>query len=155
MTLVTHPLDDGESARWTAWKWANDAVAAAVAEAIQEASGLSVPDFSVLSRVLEDGGGRMHQQELGNLLGWQRARLSRQLSRMTERDLVERSTDAGRRRLVAATAGGRRALGLARPAHAETVRRVLLAPSSGPGGSVFWDVLGELAADLSGPGARP
>lgn len=149
---MTPPLDDTETARWTAWKRANDAVAAAVADAIVGASGLSVADFSVLSRVVEHGRGRMSQQGLGDMLGWQRARLSRHLGRMADRGLVERDTDDDRRRRVVATDAGRRALRAARPAHADAVRRTLLGPTAGAPADGFWATVDRLAAAPPGDG---
>ncbi|MFJ6088370.1 helix-turn-helix transcriptional regulator [Streptomyces sp. NPDC092369] len=141
---MTTPLDDAEMAQWVAWKRANDAVTTAVASEIYKASGLSVPDFSILSRVIEDGGGRMPQQELGLMLQWQRARLSRQLSRMAERDLLTREGGPGRRHVIIASDAGRRALAAARPAHARAVRHALLSHAMDREG--FWTAV-RLIAD--------
>ncbi|MEU6817883.1 MarR family transcriptional regulator [Streptomyces sp. NPDC046860] len=143
---MTQPLNDSETARWTAWKRANEAVLAAVAQEIHRAAGLSEADFAVLSRVIENGDGRMPQQDLGDMLGWKRPRLSRQLSRMTERGLVRREDGHGRRMLIAATADGRAALAEARPAHARAVRRALLAHTLAPGSDAFWEVIQEISS---------
>ncbi|MGW1215867.1 MarR family winged helix-turn-helix transcriptional regulator [Streptomyces sp. NPDC002499] len=143
---MTQPLNDSEMARWVAWKRANDAVLAEVAREIHSAAGLSAADFAVLSRVIENGDGRMPQQDLGIMLDWKRARLSRQLSRMAERALVEREIGPGRRVLIIATDEGRAALAAARPAHARAVRRALLAHAEAPGTDAFWDVVREIAA---------
>ncbi|MFJ5988466.1 helix-turn-helix transcriptional regulator [Lentzea sp. NPDC092896] len=139
---MTH-LSDAEMARWIAWKRANDAVLAAVAQEIQGAAGLSAADFAVLSRVIENGDGRMPQQDLGEMLDWKRPRLSRQLSRMAERGLLRREDGAGRRVLVIATDEGRHALAAARPAHARAVRKALFARASGD----FWDVVQDIAGN--------
>jgi DNA-binding MarR family transcriptional regulator len=88
-------------------------------------TGMSGADFAVLSRVLELGQGSLRQQELARLLGWERSRLSRQLSRMEERGLVVRTVE-GAARMITATEAGERLLDSARPAHAEAVRRALL-----------------------------
>ncbi|MER7924215.1 MULTISPECIES: MarR family transcriptional regulator [unclassified Streptomyces] len=141
---MTTPLDDAEMAQWVAWKRANDAVSAAVASEIHSASGLSVPDFSVLSRVIENGGGRMPQQELGLMLDWQRARLSRQLSRMEERGLLAREDGPGGRRVITATDAGRSTLAAARPAHARAVRRALLSQATA-NGEAFWTAVHAIA----------
>ncbi|WP_413754832.1 helix-turn-helix transcriptional regulator [Streptomyces sp. MMBL 11-3] len=140
---MTTPLDDAEMAQWVAWKRANDAVTAAVANEIHSASGLSLPDFSILSRVIENGSGRMPQQELGLMLDWQRARLSRQLSRMAERDLLTREGGPGGRRVIIATDAGRRALAAARPAHARAVRHALLSPAMNR--ETFWTAVHTIA----------
>lgn len=143
---MTGPLNSTESAQWLAWKRANDAVLAAVAEEIHCAAALSVADFSVLSRIVENGDGRMSQQELGEMLDWKRARLSRQLSRMAERGLMQREAAHGRRLLVTATEQGVNALAAARPAHARAVRRALLARVAAPDSDVFWNVIQHVAA---------
>lgn len=140
---MTSPLDDAEMARWIAWKRANDAVTAAVASELQNASDLSAPDFAVLSRVIEDGDGRMPQHELGLMLDWQRARLSRQLSRMAERHLITRDGGPAGRRVVIATDTGRNALATARPAHARAVRRALLSHATDDS---FWTTVDTLSS---------
>ncbi|NEB74692.1 MarR family transcriptional regulator [Streptomyces sp. SID14478] len=141
---MTSPLDDAEMAQWIAWKRANDTVTAAVSNEIHAASALSVPDFSILSRVIENGGGRMPQQELGLMLDWQRARLSRQLSRMAERGLVTREDGPAGRRVIIATADGRSALAAARPAHARAVRRALLSHTASHRAD-FWSAVHAIA----------
>ncbi len=138
-------LDDDEMARWTAWKRAGDGVLAAVGREIQAAAGLSGADFAVLSRVVEEGDGRLGQQELATMLGWQRARLSRHLSRMADRGLLARLSAAGNRRLVAATDAGRDALARARPAHARAVRAALLDRVPPAAREAFWATVRDLA----------
>ncbi len=148
---MTAPLDDAEMARWIAWKRANEAVNAAVAHEIHSASALSLPDFSILSRLIENGGGRMPQHELGLMLDWQRARLSRQLSRMAERGLVNREDSPGGRRVILATDAGRSALTAARTAHARAVREALLA-HAGANRETFWAAVDAIAQAV--PGSR-
>lgn len=145
---MTQPLSDSEMERWTAWKRANDAVIAAVTQEIHSAAGLSAADFAVLSRVIENGRGRMPQQDLGAMLDWKRARLSRQLSRMAERGLLRREDGQGRRVLIVATDDGRAALAAARPAHARAVRQALFERTLAPGDDAFWSV-------IQGVGAPP
>lgn len=143
---MTQPLDDAETARWIAWKRANDAVIGAVAREIHRAAGLSAADFAVLSRVIENGDGRMPQQDLGAMLDWQRARLSRQLSRMAERGLLRRADGHGRRVLIIATDEGRAALAAARPAHARAVRHALFERTLAPDPEGFWNAIHAIAA---------
>jgi DNA-binding MarR family transcriptional regulator len=93
---------------------------------IAEATGLSGPDFGVLSRLAALGKGEMRQQTLARSMGWDKSRLSHHLTRMRERKLIERR-DAGERVvLVVLTKHGRAKLDTARPVHAESVRRNLL-----------------------------
>jgi DNA-binding MarR family transcriptional regulator len=140
-------LDDDEKAHWTAWKRGGDQVLAAVAREIQAAAGLSAADFAVLSRVVEEGAGRLGQQELATMLGWQRPRLSRQLTRMADRGLLDRPADSGNRRFVTATDQGREALSQARPAHARAVRGALFDRVPASARLLFWATIAELAAD--------
>ncbi|MFF9365169.1 MarR family winged helix-turn-helix transcriptional regulator [Streptomyces griseoluteus] len=122
-----------------------------MAHEIHSASALSVPDFSILSGLIENGGGRMPQHDLGLMLDWQRARLSRQLSRMAERGLVSREDSPGGRRVIRATDAGRSALTAARTAHARAVREALLA-HAGANRETFWATVDAIARAV--PGSR-
>ena len=73
------------------------------------------------------GKGEMRQQDLARSMGWDKSRLSHQLTRMQERELVERREAEKRVVLVVLTKQGREKLDAARPVHAESVRRNLLA----------------------------
>ena len=117
-------LTDDETALWTAWKRATETVRTRVADDISAATGLSDPDFGVLTRLLDLGGGELRQNELAASMGWHRSRLSHQLTRMQDRDLLTR-TPAGPGVLVTITPRGRAAADQARPVHAEAVRRHL------------------------------
>lgn len=130
--------------RWVAWKRATDSVWDAVVAAIAASTGLSAPDFSVVTRVAEEGGGRLRQQRLADALGWERSRLSRQLERMQQRGLVSRS---GSRTewLVELTPDGATAARRARAAHAEAVRAALLRAASEER-TAFWRVVEQLAS---------
>ena len=112
----------------------------AVAREIAAAADLSIPEFAVLTRLVELGDGSLRQQELARLLGWDRSRLSRQVSRMADRGLVTRN-QSGPTRLIAATDHGRAAVRAARPAHARAVRRVLLDQIDPRTGSDFWQTI--------------
>jgi DNA-binding MarR family transcriptional regulator len=130
-------------ARWTAWKRACDVVMHEVEQEIGTVTGMSGADFAVLSRVVELGDGSLRQQELARLLGWERSRLSRQISRMADRGLLVRAT-SGAARMITATPAGRAVLAEARPAHAATVRRALFAAIPPAQEADFWDVVSAL-----------
>jgi DNA-binding MarR family transcriptional regulator len=93
---------------------------------ISDATGLSGPDWVVLSRLADLGKGEMRQQNLARTMGWDKSRLSHQLTRMQKRKLVERREADGRVVLVVLTEYGREKLAAARPVHAESIRRNLL-----------------------------
>jgi len=59
-------------------------------------NGLSIPDVEVLAHLSEASAGRLRSFALGQLLQWERSRLSQHLTRMERRGLVTRercSTD--------------------------------------------------------------
>jgi len=60
------------------------------------------------------------------MMGWDKSRLSHQLTRMQERALVERRYPDRNTVLIVLTKLGREKLEAARPVHAESVRRNLL-----------------------------
>lgn len=93
---------------------------------ISRATGLSGPEFGVLSRLAAFGQGEMRQQELAIVMGWEKSRLSHQLSRMEKRKLVERRDGDERATVVLLTRAGREKLESALPVRAESVRRNLL-----------------------------
>ena len=101
-------------------------VLARVGRDITQATGLSGSEFGVLSRLVGVGKGEMRQQSLASLMGWDKSRLSHQLTRMRERALIERRAAGGNAVLVVLTELGREKLNAARPVHAESVRRNLL-----------------------------
>lgn len=113
---------------WFAWKHAHELVRAQVAEDIAVATGLSDPDFGILIRI-DDAGGALRQNRLASSMGWDRSRLSHQLSRMETRGLLTRRRVAGGVEAVISDAG-RAAASAARPVHAAAVHRHLVEPLS-------------------------
>jgi DNA-binding MarR family transcriptional regulator len=93
---------------------------------ISQATGISGPEFGILSRLAAIGKGEMRQQTLARVMGWDKSRLSHQLTRMQERALIERRRIHKQSVLVVLTRIGREKLEAAIPVHAESVRRNLL-----------------------------
>lgn len=139
---MARTLTTAEMRHWTAWKQAVDTVSGEVASAITTATGLSVPDFSILTRVAE-ARTPLRQQGIADALGWSRSRLSRQLGRMEQRGLVERSAGTSST-VVLPTASGRALAATARKAHADAVRRSLIGTVPAADAEVFWRVLERL-----------
>jgi DNA-binding MarR family transcriptional regulator len=111
---------------WHAFKLMGEDVLVRVGRDITEATGLSGPEFGVLSRLAALGKGEMRQQALANMMGWDKSRLSHQLTRMKTRKLIERRSTDKNTVLVVLTKLGQQKLDAARPVHAESVRRNLL-----------------------------
>ena len=118
------PLTAEEQALWDAWQAASTALSQVNAE-VTEATGLSEPDFVVLTRLQDADGGVLRQSELCAVTGWHRSRLSHHLRRMAERGLVARAEVPGGAE-VRLTTMGRAATVRARPVHADAVRRHLV-----------------------------
>lgn len=111
---------------WHAFLLMGEDVLGRVGRDIAQATGLSGPEFGVLSRLAALGKGEMRQQALARVLTWDKSRLSHQLTRMQQRGFIERRHAEGNTVLVVLTKLGRERLETARPIHAESVRRNLL-----------------------------
>ena len=124
--MTEKPLSPQELRVWHAFMLMGEEVLARVGRDIALATGLSGPEFGVLSRLAAIGKGEMRQQALASVMSWDKSRLSHQLTRMQQRALIERRRTDGKTVLVALTQLGKEKLEAARPIHAESVRRNLL-----------------------------
>jgi DNA-binding MarR family transcriptional regulator len=107
---------------------------------LQRDAHVSGPDYEILITLFESPERQMRARELAGRLGWEKSRLSHQVTRMVARELVERTecdTD-GRGTWIGLTTKGRLAtLGAVR-AHANTIRRL------------FFDVLSDTERETLG-----
>jgi DNA-binding MarR family transcriptional regulator len=89
-------------------------------------SGLSLPDYDVLTGLSVAEGGRMPVTVLAAQIGWERSRVSHHVRRMSARGLVRCGLSAADRRVteVTLTARGWRAQREAAPGHVDLVRRL-------------------------------
>jgi DNA-binding MarR family transcriptional regulator len=120
------PLSPQELRIWYAFQAMGEDVLGRVGRDIAQATGVSGPEFGVLSRLAAFGKGEMRQQALARVMGWDKSRLSHQLTRMQERALIERRHTDSNTVLVVLTKFGREKLAAALPIRAESVRRNLL-----------------------------
>lgn len=120
-------LDAREQDAWRGYLDMHSRLSARLNREMQDESGLSIADFSVLVRLSEHVDSRMRVLELANALRWEKSRLSHQLTRMQQRGLIERSNCREDRRgaFVVLTAKGSAAVEDAAPRHVEAVRRYL------------------------------
>jgi len=92
---------------------------------LQASSEISDADFSILMSLFGSASKQLRPSELGDLLGWEKSRVSHQVSRMQTRGLIERrecDTDA-RGTWVAITPTGSRAVLGAMRGHNALLRR--------------------------------
>lgn len=108
---------------WLLWKRAHETVRAAVVADMTTASGLSEAELSVLV-CLYEAGGVLRQNAIATVLGWDRTRLSHQLTRMEKRDYVTRDKVANGVE-VALRPEGRRTIEASVPALDASTRRHL------------------------------
>jgi DNA-binding MarR family transcriptional regulator len=105
---------------------------------LQQDAGISRPDFDILLAVFEAPGRQLRGRELADQLGWEKSRVSHQVTRMENRGLLTRAgcDSDGRGVWIGLTPDGSRAVLGAMRDHAMAIRRF------------FFDVLGddELAA---------
>jgi DNA-binding MarR family transcriptional regulator len=127
VTVSPRWLDDREQSAWRGYLDMNAKLNARLNKEMQDESGISISDFSVLVALSEHVDGRLRVLELARALGWEKSRLSHQLTRMQNRNLVERSNCNEDRRgaFVVLTVQGRATVEAAAPRHVESVRRYL------------------------------
>lgn len=120
-------LDAGEQSAWRGYLEMNTKLSARLNREMQDESGISIADFSVLVQLSEHPDARMRVLELARALTWEKSRLSHQLTRMQQRGLVDRSNCSEDRRgaFVLLTEQGRKTVEAAAPRHVESVRRYL------------------------------
>jgi DNA-binding MarR family transcriptional regulator len=123
--MTAKSLSPQELRIWHAFQVMGEEVLGRVGRDILEATGLSGSEFSVLSRLAGIGGGEMRQQALANVMGWEKSRLSHQLTRMQDRELIKRERANGAV-LIVLTKLGREKFGEALPVRADSVKRHFL-----------------------------
>lgn len=123
---TTRWLDDEQQAAWRGWLDVHTQLSARLGRELQAASGLSLSDYEILV-ALTDADVPEHSLrmfELGERLQWEKSRVSKQVSRMEARGLVERRHCADDRRgaFVDLTEAGHAAIAAAAPGHVDLVR---------------------------------
>jgi DNA-binding MarR family transcriptional regulator len=126
-------LTPEEWALWRSFRTMRRQLDLALEHELQRDAHVSGPDYEILITLFEAPEKQLRARELTARLGWEKSRLSHQVTRMVARGLVERSecdADARGTWIGLTTAGRRATLGAVR-AHAQTIRRL------------FFDVLSE------------
>lgn len=146
-TAAPRWLDAREQAAWRAYLDMTAKLQAQLNRELQQQCGISIADYSVLVRLSEHADARLRVLELARALGWEKSRLSHQLSRMQQRGLVERSNCSEDRRgaWIVLTDKGRETVVDAAPRHVESVRRYVFAAL----GDEEVDALGRIARTVA------
>jgi DNA-binding MarR family transcriptional regulator len=121
-------LNEREERAWRALQFMQMRLEARLARQLTTDSGLSYPDYLVLVALTDDPNGRLRLFELGEVLGWEKSRLSHHVARMTDRGLVKKEKcDSDRRgAFVVITDAGRGEIESAAPGHVDAVRRLVI-----------------------------
>ncbi len=120
-------LNEAEENAWRALQFMQMRLEGALARQLAD-SGLSYPDYLVLVALTDRADGRMRLFQLGEVLGWEKSRLSHHVARMAARGLVtkEKCDDDRRGAYVIVTKQGRKEIAAAAPGHVATVRRLFV-----------------------------
>jgi DNA-binding MarR family transcriptional regulator len=121
-------LNEREERAWRALQFMQMRLEGELARQLATEDGLSYPDYLVLVALTDRPDGRMRLFELAEVLGWEKSRVSHQVTRMVERGLVKKERcDADRRGAnVIIVRRGRKAIEGAAPGHVATVRRLFV-----------------------------
>jgi DNA-binding MarR family transcriptional regulator len=121
-------LDDREMRAWLGYRRMRLLLDLRLSRDLMNDSGLSEPDYDVLSNLSDAEDQRMRLSDLAAHMRWSKSRLSHHVTRMQERGLVcrEECADDGRGSMLALTPEGLRAIVAAAPGHVASVRRHLI-----------------------------
>ncbi|KQO63788.1 hypothetical protein ASF23_06150 [Curtobacterium sp. Leaf261] len=134
-TLVRMPTR-GDEHDWTSWDAFHDVwrrLDRALDHAVQEHAGISIPEFEILIGLHRAPEHRLRVRDIAAGIGWEKSRVSHQVTRMVSRGLVDREdcpTD-GRGSWITMTTAGRRAVLGGIRAHTAALERL------------FWEPLGD------------
>ncbi|MGB6058168.1 MAG: MarR family transcriptional regulator [Microthrixaceae bacterium] len=121
-------LDEREGRAWRTLQFMNMRLEGELARQLSADSDLSYPDYLVLVALTDVPDSRLRLFELGEVLGWEKSRLSHHVARMATRGLVTKeSCDSDRRGAnVVITKLGRNKLEAAAPGHVAAVRELFI-----------------------------
>jgi DNA-binding MarR family transcriptional regulator len=117
-------IDESEWAMWADFVLVHRELARELDRRLMSDAGISQADYTVMLTLFKADDRRLRPGALADAIGWEKSRLSHQLSRMAARGIIERvecDTDA-RGSLVGLTRAGRRALLGAMRDHASAIR---------------------------------
>ena len=123
-------LTDEEAALFDAFYVMRRGFDRALDAQLQRDHGVSISELEVLMALVRAPGRRLRVRELVTSTGWEKSRISHQVSRLEARGFVDRQACAEDRRAsyVHLTGGGRRVVVRALPEHTATIRRILFDP---------------------------
>ncbi|MBA0048558.1 MarR family winged helix-turn-helix transcriptional regulator [Mycobacteroides sp. LB1] len=121
-------LNAREQRAWRGFHLVSNELTAELGRQLARDSGVSAADYAVLVALSETPTGRMRFRDLGQILGWERSRISHQINRMETRRTVERQScdDDARGFNASITEAGRAVIAAAAPLHVRAVRHCFI-----------------------------
>ena len=121
-------MNEREQRAWRAVQFMHTRLTARLARELAATSDLSYQDYAVLVALTDQPDGRVRMFQLAHDLGWERSRLSHQVTRMVQRGLVSKDKGCPDRRgaFVVLSEQGQKAIETAAPGHVEAVRRLFI-----------------------------
>ncbi|GAA4266151.1 MarR family winged helix-turn-helix transcriptional regulator [Frondihabitans peucedani] len=122
---------------------------------LHEGSGVSAPEYEILAGLGRSSDRRLRVRDIAEQIGWEKSRVSHQVTRMEKRGLVRRSDcdlDA-RGTWVELTSDGRRAMLESSRGHNEAIKRYFVDALGGEGDALrsfsqrVLDAIGDDATD--------
>lgn len=114
--MATEPTQ-AEKDLWRAFTLMRRQLDLTLERRLQADAGISTADYEILVSLLENPDKRLRAGQLGDIIGWEKSRVSHQISRMEARSLVKREEcgdDARGVWVVLTSEGSRAALGAMR-----------------------------------------
>lgn len=87
---MTAEVDEGDRALWRAFTLMRRQLDLTLERRLQADAGISTADYEILVSLAESPEQRLRAGQIGDLIGWEKSRVSHQISRMEQRGLVKR-----------------------------------------------------------------
>jgi DNA-binding MarR family transcriptional regulator len=118
-------ITDSERALWRTFTVMRRQLDLTLERRLQADAGISTADYEILLSLYENPDKRLRAGAIGDIIGWEKSRVSHQISRMEQRDLVKREEcgDDARGVWVVLTDDGSRAVVNALGDRREAVRQ--------------------------------
>jgi len=115
-------LTEAEMAAWLNFRFIGEETSLRVSRELAQLTGITGGQFGILNNLSREGG-ELRQQRLADLMRWDRTRLSHQVTRMAQRNLVQRIKRSSEGSIVQITRLGERELERIRPVLSDAVRK--------------------------------
>jgi DNA-binding MarR family transcriptional regulator len=133
VTLAVMAEQGGEGHDWATWNAFHDVwrrLDRALDQAVQQGAGISIPEFEILIGLHRAPDHRLRVRDVAAGIGWEKSRVSHQVTRMVGRGLVARADCPadGRGSWVTMTTEGRRAVLAGIRAHTAALEELFWKP---------------------------